>query len=213
MRRQARAAFAALIVFVAAAGAGPQAGAQQMAPQVGDETPGAAQPLVVAPSEGQAARELVVATKPAAPFAFRGPDGAWTGISVKLFAQLADELDLAYRLEETTLDGMVRGTAEGTYDAAVAALTITADREGRLDFTYPFYSTGLGIAVQSGAGGGWLRVLRNFFTWQFLTVVAGLAAVLLAAGVVVWLFERRGNADQFDRGAARGVGTASGGRR
>ena len=201
VRRFACAAAAASLVFAGAAGAAAQVGAQ-----IGDETPSAAQPLVLSPAEGTPARELVVATKDAPPFAFRGPDGEWTGISIELWSQLADELDLAYRLEETTLDGMVRGTADGTYDAAVAALTITADREGRVDFSYPFYSTGLGIAVESGATGGWLRVLRNFFTWQFLSVVAGLAAVLLAAGVAVWLFERRGNADQFDGKPARGVG-------
>jgi polar amino acid transport system substrate-binding protein len=80
-----------------------------------------------------------VATKEAAPFAFRGPDGEWTGISIELWSQLADELDLSYRLEEATLEGMVEGTAGGAYDAAMAALTITADREATVDFTYPFY--------------------------------------------------------------------------
>ena len=188
---------AAGLVLAGAAGAGAQ---------VADETPATTQPTVIAPAEGDAARELVVATKEAPPFAFRGPDGAWTGISIELWSQLADELDLAYRLEEATLEGMIEGTADGVYDAAVAALTITADREAAVDFSHPFHSTGLGIAVESGAGRGWLRVARNFFTWQFLSVVAGLAAVLLAAGVAVWLFERRGNADQFGKDPARGLG-------
>ena len=111
----------------------------------------------------------------------------------RALAQLADELDLSYRLEETTLQGMIDGVAAGRYDAAVGALTITEQREERVDFTFPFYSTGLGIAVDANAAGGWLRVARNFFTWQFLTVIAGLAAVLLAAGAAVWVFERRRN--------------------
>jgi hypothetical protein len=68
--------------------------------QVADETPAEAQPLLVSPAEGDPARELVVATKEAPPFAFRGPDGEWTGISIEPWPRLADELDLAWRLED-----------------------------------------------------------------------------------------------------------------
>lgn len=199
-----RAWLAALLVAIVPAAAG----AQQS-----EETPAATQPPLVTPAEpanpaptDAAGGELVVATKEAPPFAFRGPDGEWTGISIELWTQLADELDLPYRLEETTLDGMVDGTAAGEFDAAVAALTITAPREQVVDFTFPFYATGLGIAVDASAGGGWVSVARNFFTWQFATALGTLAAVLLAAGAAVWLFERRGNADQFDRRPTRGLG-------
>ncbi len=219
MRPKSRARPGAALLLLLAAGL--PAGASAQAPSgTSDETPTTTQPAIIAPAEPaatppdtapetapDAARELVVATKVAPPFAFRGLDGEWTGIAIELWKQLADELDLSYRLQETTLDGMVAGTASGEYDAAVAALTTTAQREEQVDFTFPFYSTGLGIATDAHAVGGWLRVARNFFTWQFLTVVAGLSAVLLAAGAAIWLFERRRNADQFDSHAASGLGS------
>lgn len=173
--------------------------------QARDESPMQRQPSSAAPPEASAP-ELVVATKSAPPFAFKGTDGEWAGIAIELFADVADELDLSYRLEETTLQGMIEGVADGRFDASVGALTITELREERVDFTYPYYSTGLGIAVNANSAGGWTRVASNFFSWQFLSVVAGLAAVLLVAGAALWIFERRRNSDQFDRRPARGLG-------
>lgn len=174
-----------------------------------DETPNRAQPDLGA-AAGDAAGvegELTVATRVAPPFSFRGADGEWTGIAIDLLAAVADELDLDYTLAEAEgLSDMVEGTAGGRYDAAIAALSITPAREASVDFTFPYYSTGLGIAVDPAATGGWLRVLRNIFTWQFAVVLAGLSAVLLAAGVAVWLFERRGNAEEFRRDPVRGLG-------
>ncbi len=174
-----------------------------------DETPNRAQSDVGAAAEDGAATdaELTVATRQAPPFAFRDGDGAWTGIAIDLWAAVADELDLRYRLVAAeSLYDMITGTAAGRYDAAIAAVSITPAREAEVDFTFPFYATGLGIAVDPAATGGWLRVLRNIFTWQFAVVLAGLSAVLLAAGVAVWLFERRGNDEEFRRDPVRGLG-------
>ena len=119
---------------------------------------------------------------------------------------LADELDIAYRLEEAGLGEMIDGVADSRFDGAIAAISITPEREEQLDFTFPFYSTGLGIAVNPDVGGGWLRVARNFFTTEFLVVLAGLSSVLLLAGAAAWLFERRGNPEEFRSDPVRGLG-------
>lgn len=97
---------------------------------------------------------------------------------------------------------MIDGVAFDHFDAAIS---ITADREQGLDFTFPYYSTDLGIAVNPNVGGGWLQVARNFFTLEFLAVIGGLSAVLLGAGLAVWLFERHGNPDEFSSTPVRGL--------
>ncbi|SPJ23355.1 transporter substrate-binding domain-containing protein [Palleronia abyssalis] len=171
-----------------------------------DETPSDTQPQLAEAVESAAGASLIVATREAPPFALRGPDGEWTGIAIEMWEALADELDLAYDLRETTLADMIEGTAEGQYAASVAALSITADREFRVDFTYPYYSTGLGIAINPISTGGWLQVARNFFSWQFMVVLAGLSAVLLTAGVAIWFFERKGNEEEFSRKPVKGLG-------
>jgi ABC-type amino acid transport substrate-binding protein len=148
---------------------------------------------------------LLVATHEAPPFAIRNPDGSWSGLAIDLWSDIAKDQGLQYRLVETDLDGMVSGVASGKYAASVGALTVTPRRETQIDFTHPFYTTGFGI-VTTKAPPSWLVLLRNFFTWQFLSAVLLLAGVLLVVGFVLWLVERRANADEFDH-SWRGIGT------
>ncbi|MGD9924555.1 MAG: transporter substrate-binding domain-containing protein [Pseudorhodoplanes sp.] len=51
-------------------------------------------------------REIVVGTKEAAPFAMKGPDGQWTGISIELWRRIAEQQKLKFRFhEEETVPG------------------------------------------------------------------------------------------------------------
>lgn len=138
-------------------------------------------------------RVLIVGTKVAPPFAMKAEDGTWRGISIDLWRRIASQTHLRYRFQETTLKGLTDGVAEGSLDVAVAALTVTAPRQRVADFTQPFYSTGLGIAVAAGAGITWWPIVGNLFSLGFLRAVAVLFAVSLAVGVVLWLIERRHN--------------------
>ncbi len=148
---------------------------------------------------------LVVGTKEAPPFSFKRPDGSWTGISIDLWRAMAAELGYRYELRETDLPGLIDGVRTRRFDAAVAALTITPDRETELDFTHPFHVSGLAIAVRGNDRAGWLTVARQFFSPAFLQVVLALAGLLLVVATLVWLFERRRNAEQFGGGTAHGI--------
>lgn len=149
---------------------------------------------------------LIVATRHVPPFSIKQDDGSWQGISIELWRQIADRLDLEYRFREMGLKEMLDAVQRHEVDAAVAALTITSDREQRMDFTHPFLSTGLGIAVPLSAGSGWLAVTQRFFSTRFLKVVTALLGILLLIGILVWFFERRRNA-QFGGTPAQGIGS------
>lgn len=166
--------------------------------------PASAQRDVAAQSEGP----LLIGTKEAPPFAMKADDGQWTGISIQLWEQIAELLELDYTYEETDLQGLLDGVAGGRYDAGVAALTVTAERERTLDFTHPFHTTGLSIAVRRVQEGAWVAVVERFFSLQFAKVLAALVLVLFTAGVLVWLFERRRNPEEFGGGFLRGIGSA-----
>lgn len=157
--------------------------------------------LVASPAASQSSsgQTLRVATHEAAPFAMKGPDGVWSGPAISLWQDIAADLGLAYEITEVPLAEMVDGVAEGRFDAAVGAMTVTPQREARIDFTHPYYTTGFGIAT-SRAPPSWLALLRNFFTWQFFQAVLLLGAVLLAVGALFWWVERRANDDQFEPG-------------
>ena len=152
-------------------------------------------------------RTLVVGTKEAPPFAIRQPDGTWGGISITLWEQIAEELDLSYEWQERDLQGLLEGAEDGSLDVAVAALTVTAEREEDLDFSHPFYASGLGIAVRVEEGGRWLSVIRGFLSVAFLKVVGVLVLLLLLVGLVIWVVERRHNPEHFGGSPAQGIGS------
>jgi len=147
---------------------------------------------------------LRVGTKAAPPFVVQGEDGRFSGISIALWEAVAERIGVKYDYVDSDLTGLFTGLGDDTLDVSVAALTVTAKREARIDFSYPFYSTGLAIAVPAKGSRLWSTIER-FFSWQFFTALAGLAVVLLAVGVAVWLFERRANADEFGGGPVKGL--------
>jgi ABC-type amino acid transport substrate-binding protein len=150
---------------------------------------------------------LQVGTKVAAPFSFKDDAGTWTGLSIELWRGVAEDLGLEYELKELSLQELVAGVEDGSLDAGVAALTITAEREEALDFSHPFHTSGLGIAVVD-SGPRWLAFLRSLASLQFLQVLIALSLVLLLAGGLLWIFERHQNPDQFGGGLVKGLGQA-----
>ncbi|MBW2492673.1 MAG: transporter substrate-binding domain-containing protein [Deltaproteobacteria bacterium] len=83
--------------------------------------------------------------------------------------------------------------AIASLDAAVAALTITPEREKSFDFTHAFYTTGLGIAVSGKVQSPCFTVVKRFISVAFLKVIATLTLLLLGVGMLVWWFELKKN--------------------
>lgn len=154
----------------------------------------------------EADEELVIGTRAVPPFVIEEEEGSYSGITLFLWEHIADELGLTYRLEADDLEGMLEGVAEGRYFAAASALTITSEREERVDFSHPFYVTGLGIAVPYRAT-GLLGSIKALFTPDFWWVVFLLLGLLLFWGLLVWIFERNENREEFGGSPAEGIGS------
>jgi ABC-type amino acid transport substrate-binding protein len=149
--------------------------------------------------------ELVLGTKEAPPFAMKAPDGSWRGLSIDLWRHVADDLHLHYRfVEEPDVQSLLDGVTTGKFDAAVAAVTVTAGRARITDFTQPFYTTGLGIAVPAGGEASWQPLIHTLTSFGFAQAVLALVGLALAVGFLVWLFERRHNED-FGGGLRKGL--------
>lgn len=153
-----------------------------------------------------AKKKLIIGTKEAAPFAIKKSDGSWSGISIKLWKQIADELDIKYEFREmNTLKDLLNGIQERSLDVGVAALTVTAKREKVLDFTHPFHVSGLGIAVHSQEKKSLLHVFSPLLTMTFLKIVILLGTLLFIVGLFIWLFEHKRNKEQFGGGVIKGI--------
>jgi len=149
--------------------------------------------------------ELVVGTKDAPPFAIKGEQGDWRGISIDLWRRIADKLKLQYRfVEAESVTALLDGVRAGTFDVAVAAITVTPAREQQVDFSTPYFHTGTGIAVQSDRIASWMPVIRSITSYSFMQALGALLALALLTGVLMWLFERRTN-EGFGGGVVRGL--------
>ena len=152
-----------------------------------------------------AEKELVVAIKIAPPFVMKHDDGSYYGLGVDLWRRVADRLQLRYGfLEQPDAAALIKGLEDGSYDASFGALSVTADRARLVDFTQPFFATGLGIAVPSGES-RLFSVSRILLSSDFLQAVLILIGIALAVGFVVWLFERR-KTNHF-QGGVKGLGS------
>ncbi len=150
---------------------------------------------------------LVIGTKVAPPFVVKNDQGEFEGISIEMWSHMAEKLDLRYRFEEADLAQLIEGLEQKHYDASISAITVTSDRLESIDFTHPFFTTGLAIATTKNES-SWTSALARFFSWEFLVALSGLCVVLLAVGFVLWLFERKRNTEQFGGSAAQGLGAS-----
>ncbi len=164
----------------------------------------AAAPAPVPPAADVLGRELVVGTRVSPPFAMKNDDGTWGGISIDLWRHLAAPLHLRYRIEDRgSVQDLLAAVASGQVDVAVAALTVTSERRKTMDFTQPFFSTGLGVAVPRTGVTAWLPVVRTFLSFRFLQAVLALLGIALFVGTLIWTFERHEN-EHYGGGPVRG---------
>ena len=157
-------------------------------------------------SDTGASETLIVGTKVAPPFAMQRSDGEWEGISIDLWSRLAEKIGVRYQLQETDLNGLLQELERDSFDLSIAAITITASRESTVDFSYPYFQSGLGIAVQYGTS-GWFGVVKRLFSMEFFSAIAALLFLLLVVGVVIWLVERKRNPEHFGGSVAEGIGS------
>jgi ABC-type amino acid transport substrate-binding protein len=150
-------------------------------------------------------RPLLVGTKVVKPFAYRDADGSWTGISVDLWEAIADARGWRFEWHEAeNTNALVDMVAEGRVDVGIAAITMKPERAAVVDFSNSMYESGLGIAVRAGPAGAWSS-LRILASGAFLRVLGGLLLVLAVVGTLIWLAERRANAEQFEPDLRRGL--------
>jgi polar amino acid transport system substrate-binding protein len=165
---------------------------------------GALAPGAWAAETGQPEIQMLrVATKPFAPFSYE-KDGKWEGFSIDLMEAVGRELGYAVHWQGTdSVTALLDSVREGRADAGIAGITITLSREDTLDFTFPFYESGLQILVPTQHGGS------SLFTAAILpgilkTLGFGLVIILVAAHLV-WFFERKNNPKAFPPQWPRGV--------
>jgi polar amino acid transport system substrate-binding protein len=151
-------------------------------------------------------RTLVVGTHSLPPFVVRASDGRWTGESIELWREIAEEEGLRFELQERDLAGLFTGLEDGSLDVAAGAMTVTAEREATRRLHPPDFTTGLAIALAHVNA-------RRAGSTSCHGVQRGLPAPARhlrracssLVGAVMWLLERRQN-PHFQGSPAAGLG-------
>ncbi|MEA5448479.1 basic amino acid ABC transporter substrate-binding protein [Leptolyngbya sp. CCNP1308] len=92
---------------------------------------------------------LVVTTEPAfPPFVYLTATDELVGFDVDLITEVAQRLGLKVYFAYIPFDGLMATLEAETADAAVDAITITARRDETIDFSRPYFRSGLAIAVR-----------------------------------------------------------------
>jgi polar amino acid transport system substrate-binding protein len=74
-----------------------------------------------------------------------------TGYDIDVMNAIAEGLDLTPEYTDTGFGTIFRDTANGQFDVAAAASTITAGREKTVDFTDPYYEAQQALLVEQGS--------------------------------------------------------------
>ena len=99
--------------------------------------------------EGGEAEQVTVASDIAyPPFEFN-QDGEPAGFDIDLMNELAERANLEVEYENVRFDSIIQGLGNNQYDAAISAMTITPEREERIDFSEPYFNADQSLLVQS----------------------------------------------------------------
>ncbi len=94
-------------------------------------------------------KKYTIAVDPTyAPFEFKQGDKN-VGIDLDLLSAIAKEQKFSYELKIMKFSGMIPGIQSGIVDGAVAGISITDLRKKTVDFSDPYYDSGLTAVVKS----------------------------------------------------------------
>lgn len=136
-------------------------------------------------------RIIKVAVYDEAPFGFRDASGAYVGLMVEIWEDIAGELDLTFDYTTTDMRGLLAGLNSGRFDVGLGAITITPNRELLVDFSQPVNASGTGIVVTAQNAGKQLRAYIWPITRATILLAGSLITLLLVSGTIVWLVERQ----------------------
>ena len=89
---------------------------------------------------------LVGADTPYPPFEIGQPPDI-SGFDIEIMDAIAEDLGLEVTYQDTGFDTIFRDTANGVFDTAAAATTITPERQQKVNFTDPYYEATQALVV------------------------------------------------------------------
>lgn len=141
---------------------------------------------------------LIIGITPTPPF-INAENGKYSGLSITSWNLVNEKLqtDFEYRVYPSLIE-LLEAVEKNEVDLSINPITVTDQRMRRIDFSQPYFISYTGIA-QKRETSNW-RYLANILSWNFLSAIFILIAVIFIFGFLVWIFERKRNKEQFGGG-------------
>ncbi len=143
------------------------------------------------PVAAPAQRTVKVGVYLEAPFVMKATNGIG-GYAIDLWTEIANAQ--GWKSDYTvasTLPELISMTHNGQVDVAVTDMFITAERMRKVDFTHPYFDSGLQIMIDENRHPGMLDLVRGLASSGHLRIFAIGGILILAATLVLTLIDRR----------------------
>lgn len=155
-------------------------------------------PMAAQDSTAAGTQKLIIGITPTPPFIMK-ENGQYSGLSIKSWQMVNDELEADFEFKEYySLGELLAAVENGEVDLSINPITVTDKRMLKMDFSQPYFISHTGIAKRKEST-VW-KYISNILSWNFISAILILVGVIFIFGFLVWLFERRANNEEFEKG-------------
>lgn len=136
-------------------------------------------------------KTIKIATRIVSPFVIE-ENGELGGFSIELWRNIAQELNVLSDFKKTeNISDLLNAVQSKQADVAVAAISVTAQREQDFDFSQPIFESGLQILVRNQSSQSSIgRLLGSIFTPTLFQLLGIMVLIILIPAHIVWFVER-----------------------
>jgi polar amino acid transport system substrate-binding protein len=150
-----------------------------------------ASPLALSAPAPQNLAPLRVGVCVEPPFVSKLANG-WGGLSIELWEALAFSQGWQFKyVEAATFPELIDLVHKGAVDVAVGDLTVTSQRLELVDFSQPYFDSGLQVMIDARRHTGLRALLKGMSEAGHLRIIAAGVGLLVLATIALTIFDRR----------------------
>lgn len=138
------------------------------------------------------AENLTVGVTNAPPFIIIDNDNI-SGLTIDLWDNISDSLNVDYQFVETDVDNVVTNIKEGEINISIAPMAVNSTHAEMNFYSQPFYITTMCVAIENHYESGFVTIIKNLFSLSFLKTIGLLLLINFTIGTLIWLAERKDN--------------------
>jgi polar amino acid transport system substrate-binding protein len=143
------------------------------------------------PVEPGASTPLRVVVYVDPPFVIRAASG-FGGFAIELWDKIASANGWKFQYTEVrTLPQLIDEVSQGQADVGVTDLFITSERMEKVDFSQPYFDSGLQVMVNTNRRPGLVELFRGLSKWGHLRVFAIAFGIMILATIILTIADRR----------------------